>query len=142
MIGAGALTLRIVKIVVGYCERVGLASLTGCGLQRTGRGFFLSRRGIFLSRRRFCRLCFGGSFLLIGMACTTLSFLVTTPETWVHGFPFLSIAGRLIIKDAIMLGAAVVTMADSAKAHLEKNSEKQSSAGASVSPPGTAIRAR
>jgi len=37
-----------------------------------------------------------GSFLLILMACTTLSFLVTTPEAWVpdlgdtpHGFPFL-----------------------------------------------------
>ena len=51
-----------------------------------------------------------GSFLLILMACTTLSFLVTTPEAWVpalgdtvHGFPYLSGAGRLIIKDAIML---------------------------------------
>jgi uncharacterized membrane protein YkgB len=66
-----------------------------------------------------------GSFLLILMSCTTLSFLITTPEAWVpalgdstHGFPYLSIAGRLIIKDAIMLGAAVVTMADSAKQFL------------------------
>ena len=63
-----------------------------------------------------------GSFLLILMACTTLSFLVTTPEAWVpalgsaaHGFPYLSGGGRLIIKDSIMLGAAVVTMADAAK---------------------------
>ena len=69
-----------------------------------------------------------GSCLLIFMACTTLSFLVTTPEAWVpslgdlqHGFPFLSIAGRLIIKDAIMLGAAVVTMADSAAFYLRKS---------------------
>jgi uncharacterized membrane protein YkgB len=68
-----------------------------------------------------------GSLLVILMACTTLSFLVTTPEAWVpalgdsaHGFPYLSIAGRLIIKDAIMLGAAVVTMADSAKAFLRR----------------------
>src|SRR5258706_7078935 len=66
-----------------------------------------------------------GSFLLILMACTTLSFLVTTPEAWVpalraatHGFPYLSGAGRLVVKDAIMLGAAVVTLADSAKAYL------------------------
>ena len=66
-----------------------------------------------------------GSFLLILMACTTLSFLVTTPEAWVpalgastHGFPYLSGAGRLIIKDSIMLGAAVVTLADSAKSWL------------------------
>jgi uncharacterized membrane protein YkgB len=49
-----------------------------------------------------------GSFLLILMSLTTLSFLVTTPEAWVpalgastHGFPYLSGAGRLIIKDAL-----------------------------------------
>jgi uncharacterized membrane protein YkgB len=67
-----------------------------------------------------------GSFLLILMAFTTLSFLITTPEAWVpalgdanHGFPYLSGAGRLVIKDAIMLGAAVVTLADSAKASLK-----------------------
>jgi reactive chlorine resistance protein C len=70
-----------------------------------------------------------GSFLLIFMACTTLSFLVTTPEAWVpalgdttHGFPYLSGAGRLIVKDCIMLGAAVTTMADSAKQYLCRNS--------------------
>lgn len=66
-----------------------------------------------------------GSLLLVLMSCTTLSFLVTTPEAWVpatgdttHGFPYLSGVGRLIIKDVIMLGAAVVTMSDSAKAAL------------------------
>jgi reactive chlorine resistance protein C len=68
-----------------------------------------------------------GSFLLILMACTTLSFLVTTPEAWVpalgdatHGFPYLSGVGRLVIKDAIMLGAAVVTLADSARTYLRR----------------------
>ena len=66
-----------------------------------------------------------GSGLAVLMACTTLSFLVTTPEAWVpalgsawHGFPFLSGIGRLLIKDVIMLGAAVVTAADSARAYL------------------------
>jgi uncharacterized membrane protein YkgB len=66
-----------------------------------------------------------GSALLVLMSCTTLSFLATTPEAWVpaagdaaHGFPFLSGVGRLIIKDSIMLGAAVTTMADSAKRYL------------------------
>jgi reactive chlorine resistance protein C len=61
------------------------------------------------------------------MSLTTLSFLVTTPECWVpslggpeHGVPLLSGAGRLVVKDAIMLGAAMVTMADSAKAALRK----------------------
>jgi uncharacterized membrane protein YkgB len=35
-----------------------------------------------------------------------------------HGFPFLSGTGRMIVKDAIMLAAAFVTLADSAKAYL------------------------
>ena len=68
-----------------------------------------------------------GSFLLILMSCTTLSFLITTPEAWVpaigdaeHGFPYLSGAGRLIVKDCIMLAAAVVTLADSAKSALRR----------------------
>jgi uncharacterized membrane protein YkgB len=69
-----------------------------------------------------------GSFLLILMSLTTLSFLVTTPEAWVpalgastHGFPYLSGAGRLIVKDAIMLGAAVISLADSARTWLARN---------------------
>jgi hypothetical protein len=32
-----------------------------------------------------------------------------------HGFPYLSGGGPLVIKDAIMMGAALVTMADSAR---------------------------
>ena len=61
------------------------------------------------------------------MSFVTLSFLITTPECWVpplgdaqHGFPYLSGTGRLVIKDAIMMGAALVTMADSAKMYLRK----------------------
>jgi reactive chlorine resistance protein C len=68
-----------------------------------------------------------GSFLVAVMSFVTLSFLITTPEAWVpnlgdttHGFPYLSVAGRLVIKDAIMMGAALVTMADSARAYLRK----------------------
>jgi reactive chlorine resistance protein C len=68
-----------------------------------------------------------GSFLVFVMSFVTLSFLVTTPECWVpplgdaqHGFPYLSGAGRLVVKDAIMMGAALVTMADSARAYLRK----------------------
>jgi reactive chlorine resistance protein C len=70
-----------------------------------------------------------GSFLVFVMSFVTLSFLITTPECWVpnrggpeHGFPLLSGAGRLVIKDVIMMGAALVTMADSAKAYLRKRS--------------------
>lgn len=69
-----------------------------------------------------------GSLLLIAMALTTLSFLITTPEAWVpalgdsaHGFPYLSGAGRLIVKDCIMLGAAITTLADAAKTYLNKS---------------------
>src|SRR2546421_10088826 len=65
-----------------------------------------------------------GSFLLILMALTTLSFLVTTPEAWVpvladphHGSPYLSGTGRLVLKDCIMLGGAIVPMADAANAY-------------------------
>jgi uncharacterized membrane protein YkgB len=68
-----------------------------------------------------------GSFLVFGMSFVTLSFLITTPECWVpslgsseHGFPLLSGAGRLVVKDAIMAGAALVTMSDSARAYLSR----------------------
>ncbi len=68
-----------------------------------------------------------GSFLLIFMSFTTLSFLITTPEAWVpalgdpnHGFPFLSGVGRLVIKDSIMLGAAFLTMTDAARETLRR----------------------
>jgi uncharacterized membrane protein YkgB len=68
-----------------------------------------------------------GSAMVVLMSLVTLSFLVTTPEAWVpalgdvnHGFPYLSGAGRLVIKDAIMMGAALITMADSARAYLAR----------------------
>jgi uncharacterized membrane protein YkgB len=72
-----------------------------------------------------------GSFLVFIMSFVTLSFLITTPECWVpnlgdavHGFPYLSGAGRLVVKDAIMMGAALVTMADSARAYLARTASK------------------
>jgi reactive chlorine resistance protein C len=73
-----------------------------------------------------------GSFLVFVMSFVTLSFLVTTPECWVpdlggpqHGFPYLSGAGRLVVKDAIMMGAALVTMADSARTYLRQASGRR-----------------
>ena len=42
-----------------------------------------------------------------------------------HGFPYLSGAGRLVVKDCIMLGAAIVTMADAAKAYLRRSAYSQ-----------------
>jgi reactive chlorine resistance protein C len=72
-----------------------------------------------------------GSAFVFVMSFVTLSFLITSPECWVpalgsseHGFPLLSGAGRLVVKDAIMMGAALVTMADSAKAYLRKRAAR------------------
>lgn len=63
-----------------------------------------------------------GALLTIIMTLGTLSFLVTTPESWVpalgdkdFGFPFLSGRGRLVIKDIAILAGAVILLADSAK---------------------------
>lgn len=63
-----------------------------------------------------------GALLAIIMTLGTLSFLVTTPESWVpalgdkdFGFPFLSGRGRLVIKDIAILAGAVILLADSAK---------------------------
>lgn len=63
-----------------------------------------------------------GGILTFGMSLVTLSFLITTPETWVpnlggpdFGFPYLSGAGRLVLKDVIMMGAGLVVASDSAK---------------------------
>ncbi len=68
-----------------------------------------------------------GSLLVFLMSFVTLSFLITTPECWVpalgspqHGFPLLDRPGLLVVKDSIMMGAALVTMADSAKAYLRR----------------------
>lgn len=78
-----------------------------------------------------------GSFLSFGMSFVTLSFLITTPETWVpalgdaqHGFPYLSAAGRLVLKDIIMMGASVVTMAQAAQKYLEQKKQKSMAYGA------------
>lgn len=63
-----------------------------------------------------------GGLLTFGMAIVTLSFLITTPETWVpdlggpnHGFPYLSAAGRLVIKDVIMMAGGLVCASDAAR---------------------------
>ena len=63
-----------------------------------------------------------GGALAFTTPLVTLSFLVTTPEAWVaalgdgqHGFPYLSGAGRLVLKDVLMLAGALPVMADSAR---------------------------
>lgn len=67
-----------------------------------------------------------GGLLTVGMSIVTLSFLITTPEVYVpnlggdfptprHGFPYLSGAGRLVLKDIIMMGGGLIIASDSAR---------------------------
>lgn len=67
-----------------------------------------------------------GGLLTFGMSIVTLTFLITTPEVYVpdlggdfptpqHGFPYLSGAGRLVIKDIIMLAGGLIVASESAK---------------------------
>lgn len=67
-----------------------------------------------------------GGLLTIGMSIVTLSFLITTPEVYVpnlggdfptpqYGFPYLSGAGRLVLKDIIMMAGGFIIAADSAR---------------------------
>ena len=67
------------------------------------------------------------SILVFIMTLGTLSFLITTPESWVPhltdsdwGFPFLSGRGRLVIKDLVILGGAIITMSESAALYLQR----------------------
>jgi uncharacterized membrane protein YkgB len=73
------------------------------------------------------RLGLVGSLLTFGMSLVTLSFLITTPETWVpnlggpeYGFPYLSGAGRLVIKDVIMMVAGLLCASECATRMLKK----------------------
>lgn len=84
---------------------------------------FLCFLGIFSARIGFI-----GSGLVIMMMFGTLSFLITTPECWVpdlgsgeHGFPLLSGAGRLVLKDIAIMAGAVVTLSDCANRILKSH---------------------
>lgn len=78
----------------------------------------------------FPKVGFWGGMLTFGMSIVTLSFLITTPEVYVpnlggdfptpqFGFPYLSGAGRLVLKDIIMMAAALIIVSDSAKKWLK-----------------------
>lgn len=73
----------------------------------------------------FPKIGFFGGILTFGMSLVTLSFLITTPETFVpnlggdfptpqFGFPYLSAAGRLVIKDIIMLAGGLIIASEAA----------------------------
>jgi uncharacterized membrane protein YkgB len=76
-----------------------------------------------------------GGFLAFATPFVTLSFLITTPEAWVQplgdadvGFPFLSGAGRLVLKDTAILAGGLLVMADSARSLRRQVLARRSSA--------------
>jgi len=69
-----------------------------------------------------------GGILTFGMSFVTLSFLITTPESYVanlggseHGFPLLSGAGRLVVKDIIMMAGGILSASESARRLIKEN---------------------
>ena len=54
----------------------------------------------------------------VGMFVTTLSFLATTPGVWqeTRRAPKLSLVGQFLAKDSVLLGASLLTAADSLRA--------------------------
>lgn len=75
-----------------------------------------------------------GGLLTFGMSIVTLSFLITTPEVYVpnlggdmptpqHGFPYLSGAGRLVLKDIIMSAGGLIAASDAARRLLNKQTQ-------------------
>ncbi|MDO5523575.1 MAG: DUF417 family protein [Bacteroidia bacterium] len=79
----------------------------------------------------YSRIGMLGGLLTFGMSIVTLSFLITTPEVWVpnlggdmptpqYGFPYLSGAGRLVLKDIIMMAGGLIAAADCARRWLKK----------------------
>ena len=77
------------------------------------------------------RLGLAGTGLAFLTPVVTLSFLVTTPEAWVsalcdaqHGFPYLSGAGRLVLKDVTLMAGAWLALADSVRAVLDHDARR------------------
>ncbi|WP_430615666.1 DUF417 family protein [Flavobacterium sp. JP2137] len=77
-----------------------------------------------------------GGLLTFVMSLVTLSFLVTTPEVYVpnlggdfptiySGFPYLSGAGRLVIKDVIMMMGGLICASDCAARILQQTKTGQ-----------------
>jgi uncharacterized membrane protein YkgB len=70
---------------------------------------------VMIALRPFsAKLCALGSLLAIGMFLTTLTFLFTLPgwEPSLGGFPALSGSGGFLVKDLLLLGAAVWSLGE------------------------------
>lgn len=92
--------------------------LTQLGEQKLARliGVTEMITGSLIAARPFApRASALGSLGAAGIFATTLSFLATTPEAWQerHGEPKLSLAGQFLVKDIVLLGASLLTAAES-----------------------------
>ena len=92
------------------------------GAQRLARliGFTQIGLGSLVVVKPFAPRAFAaGSFGAVGMFLGTLSFLATTPEAWQErkGWPpQLSMLGESLLKDSVLLGASLLTAAESLRA--------------------------
>lgn len=98
-----------------------------------GLGTVIVFIGLFtLSGIWFPKLGLLGGLLTFGMSIVTLTFLITTPEVYVpnlggdmptphYGFPYLSGAGRLVLKDIIMMAGGLIIASDCAKRIKQEN---------------------
>jgi len=99
-----------------------------------GLGFMLIILALLVALYRVMPLpSMVASILMFVMTIGTLSFLVTTPESWVpqlgdsaFGFPYLSGRGRLVIKDVVILGGTIINMSESARMYLTRKKHKSS----------------
>jgi uncharacterized membrane protein YkgB len=95
-----------------------------------GLGIMLVALGLFVALYKVAPIpSMIASGLIFIMTLGTLSFLITTPESWVPhltdanwGFPYLSGRGRLVIKDIVILGGAIITMSETAQLYLKRKS--------------------
>ncbi|MGW7696772.1 DUF417 family protein [Streptomyces asiaticus] len=92
--------------------------LTELGEQKLARVIGVTEMvtGSLIAARPFApRASALGSLAAAGIFATTLSFLATTPEAWQErrGEPKLSLAGQFLVKDIVLLGASLLTAAES-----------------------------
>ena len=100
--------LGIVEVAIGFLTLIGLAS---------------PRYGLL------------GAVLSFLTPLVTLSFLFTTPEAWVpdlgdaeYGFPYLSGAGRLVIKDVALFAGSWLVVVDSVRGALRSRAIRSGAA--------------
>ena len=104
------------------------------GAQKLGRltGMAQIALGSLIAAKRVApQASAAGSFGAAGMMLGTLSFLITTPEAWVEGqgMPRLSMLGEALLKDGVLLGAALLTGAESLHAARARSRSSRITAG-------------